>query len=470
MSTHCTKGYLNRLIALLAFLLTLLLMACGKPATPAVPSYTSAPCTFQVPKGTVVHCGHLTTWEDHHHPGGRTIQVYVAVFKSQSQHPAPDPVVYLVGGPGGYYLVDILYQFNRLVKPFLSSRDFILFDQRGTGSSKPALECPDISLLSSWNYEGNPQVIACRDRLLKQGINLAAYRSAQSAADLNDLRQMLGYTSWNLVGESYGTHLALITMRDFAQGLRSVILDGTTRPSGSKQVDEPAQAFTTLFHGCAADDACNRAYPHLREVFEQAVARLNASPVTRSFEVFGHQQEVVLTGSKLTELVYYALYETPFIPELPRAIAAAHYGSDYSFWGQVLQLEAFFNGHASVGDYISVACGDGSIGLSVCGQWNSKPPDPIEYQPIHSPIPTLVLAGEYDPISLPVYGQAAARMLSHSYFLLFPGMGHTTIGYDACPTFIALEFLDHPAIAPDASCIAQMHEPAFVVGREGTRS
>jgi pimeloyl-ACP methyl ester carboxylesterase len=467
MFPHDTKGHLNRL---LAFLLTLLLMACGKPATPAVPFYTSAPCTFHVPQGTVVHCGQLTTWEDHQHPSGRTIQLYVAVFKSQSQHPAPDPVVYLVGGPGGYYLVDIQYLFNQLVKPFLSSRDFILFDQRGTGFSKPALECPDIPLLSSWNYDGNPQVLACRDRLLKQGINLAAYRSAQSAADLNDLRQALGYTSWNLVGESYGTHLALITMRDVPQGVRSVILDATTRPPGSKQVDEPAQAFTTFFHGCAADDACNTAYPHLREVFEQTVARLNASPVTRSFEVFGHQQEVVLTGSKLTELVYYALYETPLIPELPRAIAAASDGSDYAFWGQVLQLEAFFNGHASVGAYISVACGDGSIALSVCGQWNSRPPDPIEDQPIHSPIPTLVLAGEYDPISLPVYGQAAARMLSHSSFLLFPGMGHTTIGYDPCPTDIALAFLDHPAIAPDAACIAHMHGPAFVVGRVGARS
>lgn len=463
MSPHGTKGYLYRLQALLALLLTLLLMACGKPATTAVPSYTLAPCTFQVPQGTVVHCGQLTTWEDHQHPGGKTIKLYVAVFKSQSQHPAPDPVVYLVGGPGGYYLVDIQYLFNQLVKPFLSSRDFILFDQRGTGFSQPALECPDIPLLSSWNYEGNPQVLACRDRLLKEGINLAVYRSAQSAADLNDLRQALGYSSWNLVGESYGTHLALITMRDVPQGVRSVILDATTRPPGSQKVDEPAQAFTTFFNGCAADAACNRAYPHLREVFEQTIARLDATPVTRLFEVFGHQQEVVLTGNKLTELVYYALYETSLIPELPRAIAATSDGSDYTFWGQVLQLEAFFNGHASVGAYISVACGDGSIALSVCGQWSSWPPDPIEDQPIHSTIPTLVLAGEYDPTSLPVYGQAAARMLSHSSFLLFPGMGHTTIGYDACPTDIALAFLDHPESAPDASCIAHMHEPAFVV-------
>ncbi|HET7640906.1 MAG TPA: alpha/beta hydrolase, partial [Ktedonobacteraceae bacterium] len=131
--------------------------------------------------------------------------------------------------------------------------------------------------------------------------------------------------------------------------------------------------------------------------------------------------------------------------------------------GQVLQLEAFFNGHASVGVYISVACGDGSITLNVCQQWNSKPPDSIENQPIHSSIPTLILAGEYDPISLPVYGQAAARTLSHSFFLLFPGMGHTTIGYDACPTGIALEFLHHPTVVPDASCIAQMHGPAFVL-------
>lgn len=39
---------------------------------------------------------------------------------------------------------------------------------------------------------------------LAQGVNLAAYKSAASAADLNDLRELLGYTAWNLYGILHG--------------------------------------------------------------------------------------------------------------------------------------------------------------------------------------------------------------------------------------------------------------------------
>ena len=33
--------------------------------------------------------------------------------------------------------------FNANFAPFLADRDFIMFDQRGTGLSEPALDCPE---------------------------------------------------------------------------------------------------------------------------------------------------------------------------------------------------------------------------------------------------------------------------------------------------------------------------------------
>ena len=62
---------------------------------------------------------------------------------------------------------------------------------------------------------------ACRDRLDAAGINLSAYNSAASAADLNDLRQALGYESWNLYGVSYGARLALTATPDAGYQVKS---------------------------------------------------------------------------------------------------------------------------------------------------------------------------------------------------------------------------------------------------------
>ena len=61
---------------------------------------------------------------------------------AKSRHPAPDPIVYLAGGPGGYPLGEaqalIEAGFNR-------DRDLIIISQRGTlyAPPNPAPTCPE---------------------------------------------------------------------------------------------------------------------------------------------------------------------------------------------------------------------------------------------------------------------------------------------------------------------------------------
>ena len=101
-----------------------------------------------------------------------------------------------------------------------------MFDQRGVGYSQPSLNCQE---LATWRYrtigshrtrdqETEDQVeaaFACRDRLVASGIDLAAYNTAASAADVNDIRIALGYGQFDVWGLSYGTRLALAVERDF---------------------------------------------------------------------------------------------------------------------------------------------------------------------------------------------------------------------------------------------------------------
>jgi pimeloyl-ACP methyl ester carboxylesterase len=85
----------------------------------------------------------------------------------------------------------------------------------------------------------------------------------------------------------------------------------------------------------------------------------------------------------------------------------------------------------------------------------------VQKEPVTSSIPTLILEGEYDPITPPANGILTAQTLSRSFFFLFPGVSHSVRTTNACPGIIGQAFLDHPTVKPNASCISSMPEPAF---------
>lgn len=474
-------------------------------AAPAeAPAFTEATCAFQPLEGVQVRCGYIEVPENRSEPDGPKIRVVAAVFESRSPNPAPDAMIYLDGGPGGHTLRTAPFVFGELVAPFLDRRDVILFDQRGVGASDPALDCPeqfrlDLGVLGeglrneSYLQSATAAMLGCRERLLSEGVNLEAFTSAESAADVDDLRRALGYEQLNLYGISYGTRLALTIMRDFPDSLRSVVLDSTVPLQANIFLDISAsaeRAFATLFDGCAQDAACNAAYPNLEQVFYEAVEKLNAEPITVPLQDFGQSIEVVVTGDLLIRTLFQALYRTYVLADLPRAIYAARDGDDLGFWTQQALENAILNQLISAGMYYSVQCGeearfstdeemqqadatrpeqrdafDQADTIAICAVWGAREAETVENQPVSSDIPTLVLAGQYDPVTPPDYGREAAKTLSNSFFFEFPGVGHGASIAHPCPKSIMLAFVEEPTSAPDAGCIAQMTGPEFSVER-----
>ena len=91
-----------------------------------------------------MRCGTLTIPENRTESDGRTIQLAVAVLKSTSATLAPDPVLYLSGGPGAPNLTGNMQWFGRdFAAPLQATRDLVFFDQRGTGLSLPSLACAE---------------------------------------------------------------------------------------------------------------------------------------------------------------------------------------------------------------------------------------------------------------------------------------------------------------------------------------
>jgi pimeloyl-ACP methyl ester carboxylesterase len=470
------------------------------PAAQAgAPGYEPAACPMPAPEGARVECGYLTVPEDRSRPEGRTIRLAVAIVRSRSPDPAPDPVVYLEGGPGYGPLRNIE---NWLLSTLLDRRDLILIDQRGTGFSQPDLRCPEF--LETWRETGGRSLsleesvdltvqatVDCRERLEAGGVNLSAYHTAASAADLEDLRLALGYPEWNLFGVSYGTRLALAAMRDFPEGIRSAVLDSVVPTQVNIYETDPertAQAFERLFSGCAADPACQAAYPGLEARFSAGLERLNRQPVLSPFvdEEAGVRIEQEVNGDLLAVLLYGAMYETRLIPYLPLAVDQMLAGNRQVAGAIETELVAYFAGQ-SHGMAISVDCVEeipfndpqaiqravavypdllkASVAprgflntpaaLEVCAAWGVEPSGPVENQPVESDIPTLVLAGEYDPVTPAEWSRLAARSLSRSYYFEFARAGHgiTTIP-EGCPRQVRNQFLEAPNVPPDPDCLA----------------
>lgn len=477
-------------------------------AEPLEASFEASECAFEAPAGFEVECGYLAVPEDRDDATNeRVARLHVAIFDSESTNPQPDPVVYLEGGPGGDALEAIPYVFEERFAPFLADRDLIMFDQRGTGYSQPSLDCPEYRELSLellddvLPLEEEERLFlesmeACRTRLVQEGVDLGAYDSAASAADLADLRRALGYEEWNLLGISYGTRLALTAMRDYPQGLRSVVLDSAYPPDVNIVTETPAnlaRAMETFFSACAEDDACNEVYPDLRSVFFDLVEQANAEPiVTPVFHpLSGERYEARLAGDDLIGVLFQGLYSEEIIPILPQFIYDTADG-DYELLSALLSNLIASDEFLSVGMNFSVQCQEeipfttreearaatedypeletyfqssatsGQTAFTTCDLWDVPAAPAVENEVVDSDIPTLIVAGEFDPITPPAWGEQVHESLSNSYLFTFPGLGHGVSMAGDCPRGVVMAFLDDPSSEPDAACMAGLAGPAFV--------
>lgn len=469
-------------------------------------SFEQTACSFEnqgsLVDGQDIECGFLIVPEQYAEPDGPTIRLAVAIIKSNGTNPAAEPLFFLQGGPGGS-TIDTYLQYIALERldVLREAHDLVLFDQRGTLNSEPVLSCPEEWKLTEETLEqelsddeerrlGLEAGLACRERLVSEGINLSAYDSVENAADVETLRVALGYDKINLYGVSYGTLLALHVMRNHPDGLRSVILDSVV-PAQTNFIPEvprsEARAFNQLFDACAADADCNAAYPNLEQVFFELFQALNAQParVPMTDPESKRTYQVVFDGDMLESMLFQLLYATEIIPVLPAAIYQMRDGN-FSFAAQIMPL-ILFDQTISSGMYYSVICAedadytvrdvhitdlrpeiadtavrDAQYILELCQSWDVELLDAQVDEPVRSDIPTLVLNGRFDPITPPAFGESAAETLSNSYVYTFGNTGHGALTTGECPLEIVSTFLAEPEREPDADCIDEQPAPAFL--------
>ncbi|MBX3084669.1 MAG: alpha/beta fold hydrolase [Anaerolineae bacterium] len=466
--------------------------------------FEEAKCPMPLPNDVNVTCGYLSVPEDHNEVNSRPIKLAVAILHSHSNHPQPDPVVHLHGGPGQ---ADLRRIFGYLNASYLAERDLILVDQRGTGFSEPSLRCPEVddatlnSLLQGRTRQDTIDgdvagAAACRDRLQNEGITIAAYNSLQSAADFEELRQALGYAQWNLYGTSYGALLAQIMMKLYPDTIRSVTLEATMPLQ--QTAEEPAmfgRALHEVLSGCANDPSCNAAYPRLAEQFRAAVERLDAQPVMLNVQLVrdGAFSKLPMNGQLFANILFLQLYSPVSIPYIPFMVTQVAAGN-----GQVMVIPAnqtlrLLSSGIETGERLSVTCQDilpftvvedGTqtaqeyphlAGVQIMTSWSihpvcetwAVPAMPEEFSmPVSSTIPALLLHGQYDPRLTTAYDTQVARSLPNSFAYIIPGVSHQALLTSPCAQAIAATFVSNPTHEPATGCLAEVTAQKFVLPDE----
>jgi L-ascorbate metabolism protein UlaG (beta-lactamase superfamily)/pimeloyl-ACP methyl ester carboxylesterase len=459
------------------------------------PVFEASGCHFEVPAGYYPECGFLVVPEDRSQPDGPQIKLHVAIFESASPDPLPDPVIYLAGGGGANQLDMIQLYLDNGGDEILKNRDYIFYNQRGARYNEPSLNCPGyIDML--WELAGQDLsleereaqeiefLLSCHDDLLAQGHDLSQYNSVANAADLNDLCLALDYDQINIYGTSYGTRLALEVMRDHPEGIRSAIIDSVYPPQVPIYGELAAnanRAFEKLFEDCAADGGCRQAHPDLEGKLYRSVDELNVEPRTLTFS----PGEVHVDGGVVLDALFGFFYWASAIPYIPRDIDMVAAG-DLSDMAPVLRAR-LYEDTINWGVHYSLVCHEvmpaGSyeealasaanlppqiancfatpFRFTLCESWQSGTAEPSQYESVVSDIPTLVLAGSYDPITPPAYSRLAAETLSNSFYYEFPAHGHGVMRAGGCGTEIGLAFLDDPTSEPDSSCMEDLTAPDF---------
>ncbi len=426
--------------------------------------------------------------EDHAKPDGRKIALNIAWLPASNEADAsPDPLFLLAGGPG-QSAVETFPAMNPILKEVRKRRHILLVDQRGTGKSNP-LGCKAMSDQDEPDLSAEAMQAAarqCAEALAKKA-DLRHYTTTDAVADLEAVRKAIGAAQVNLMGVSYGTRVAQQYAMRHPAAIRSIVLDSPVPNSiklGNIFARNLDDALALQFAQCTKAAACKGKLGDPRAELDSLLAKLRAAPVTVQYRdaTSGEQREGVLSAEIVAGLVRMYAYMPAAGALLPQLIHEANNGRYADLMALAQMMTGNMQDAMAMGMQLSVVCsedGDSMVAraedagtvlgnlmpqgmAAMCSVW-PKGKVPADFnKPLATRVPALVLAGEFDPVTPPRYGEEIVESLPNGRLFVLRGQGHSVIGAGCMPKLFAQFVEKADAKALDGKCLDKLgYTPPF---------
>jgi pimeloyl-ACP methyl ester carboxylesterase len=448
--------------------------------------------------GEWVQCGTYEVMENRDVRRGHKFTLNFIVLPALNPNPAPDPIVVLSGGPG-QGAADSVEWWALYFEKLRNEREIVLVDQRGTGASNP-LPCQRIGDQESaqiylQDMFTEDYVKRCRDEL-EEGNDLRYYHTIPAMADIDELRDALGYEKINLYGVSYGGHSAIVYMNNFPQSVRSVVLEAPGVPSllyPSSLASDTEEVLERLFADCEADPDCAADYPNLRDEFYAVLHQLQQGPVTVNITnpINGQPETVTFTHNNFIHGCRSLLYNVYRQQWLPVFIYWAYRGNYSPLVEWVADHLYWINKSLMDGLLLCVTCTEsipyidfeqaranaegtfiGTYRLDqqqkACELWVRGDLPAGFHELPEADIPTLIITGDLDPVVRPYAGQFLGDSLLNSLHYSIPNSGHGIgTAWEDCLDDVVVQFFSQGSVVGlDFSCADSTQRPPFISWRD----
>jgi len=196
------------------------------------------------------------------------------------------PIFFIAGGPGASGIGSFAGNAEWLL-PLRAFGDVVLVEQRGTGYSRPRLDCAE-----RWDFpitaplergqlieSARRRFAACRRAWESEGVDLAGYNTVAYAEDIVAVADSLGYRRFAVVAFSYGSQIALELLRSHSDRLSRAVLLGVMGTSDSLRKPMDHDAVLGRAARLLREDAASSVYPDLVESTAETIAKLRNKPV-----------------------------------------------------------------------------------------------------------------------------------------------------------------------------------------------
>jgi pimeloyl-ACP methyl ester carboxylesterase len=419
-------------------------------------------------------CGDLTVPLDPSRAGPGTVTLAIRRHRLPVGE-ARSAVIALAGGPGQAAL-PITEEFTEILGPILSTRDLIVFDERGTGSSNP-LSCHAFETARQFHSPG-ALIAECAAQL---GPARAFYTSLDTVADIEAIRVAGGYEKLVLYGTSYGTKVAELYAEEHPEHVEALVLDSVVTPSGPDPLNRSTfAAIPRVLRALCNEHACAHITAEPVADVARVVRRMHGGSLHgHVIDGQGHAHTVAIDSEDLLGLLLAGDLDPMLRAEFVTAVRAAaerdlaplarmlsHVESgeeteavDVPLYYATTCEEEDFPWTRDGSPSVRLAQGRAAIAalpaaalapftradmlrlgdMSACAHWPFATPAAPAVEGSLPDVPTLILSGANDLRTPSANARSVAGQIPDAHLLLVPYAGHSVITDE--PTACAREAL-----------------------------